>query len=104
MLTFTGVIAGGLAGAILAAILAAVLIYKFHKKGDEGYILGQQTHREEIVVWQNFYAIKLILCHCKLVLFPPKNGLKMLCERLKGIFVLYVNVSDWYFIYLLMIK
>lgn len=53
-----GVIAGGVTGAILAASLATILIYKWQKKDDEGYILGQQRasvedyhrpSREEVV-------------------------------------------------------
>lgn len=39
---FTGVIAGGVTGVILAAALAALLIYKWQKKDDEGYVLGQE--------------------------------------------------------------
>ncbi|TKS75531.1 Syndecan-3 Precursor [Collichthys lucidus] len=55
---FAGVIAGGVTGAILAASLATILIYKWQKKDDEGYILGQQRasvedyhrpSREEVV-------------------------------------------------------
>ncbi|TMS11953.1 Syndecan-3 [Larimichthys crocea] len=55
---FAGVIAGGVTGAILAASLATILIYKWQKKDDDGYILGQQRasvedyhrpSREEVV-------------------------------------------------------
>lgn len=37
-----GVIAGGVSGGLIAAALVAILIYKWHKKNDGGYILGQQ--------------------------------------------------------------
>ncbi|KAM6992107.1 uncharacterized protein LKV04_008171 [Tautogolabrus adspersus] len=42
-----GVIAGGVTGVILAATMAAILIYKWRKKDDEGYILGQQRASDE---------------------------------------------------------
>ncbi|XP_070705353.1 syndecan-3-like [Pempheris klunzingeri] len=55
---FAGVIAGGVTGAMLAAILVAIFIYKWQKKEDGGYSLGQQRapdkdyhkpKREEVV-------------------------------------------------------
>lgn len=42
-----GVIAGGVSGGLIAAALVAILIYKWHKKNDVGYILGQQRGRDE---------------------------------------------------------
>ena len=47
MLLFTGVIAGGVAGVIFAAGLAGLLIYKWQKKAEEGYVLGQQRASDE---------------------------------------------------------
>lgn len=47
VLLFTGVIAGGVAGVIFAAGLAGLLIYKWQKKADEGYVLGQQRASDE---------------------------------------------------------
>ncbi|KAK9531431.1 hypothetical protein VZT92_010857 [Zoarces viviparus] len=40
---FAAVIAGGAIGAALAAAVAALLIYRWKKKDNAGYILGQQT-------------------------------------------------------------
>ncbi|XP_029984702.1 syndecan-4-like isoform X2 [Sphaeramia orbicularis] len=57
--TLAGIIAGGVTGLVMAIILAGVLIYKWQKKDDGGYILGQQrasdedchrSHGDEIVV------------------------------------------------------
>uniref|UniRef100_UPI0037E74803 syndecan-2-B-like n=1 Tax=Semicossyphus pulcher TaxID=241346 RepID=UPI0037E74803 len=42
-----GVIAGGVTGAILAAAVAAILIYRWQKKDDEGFILGQRMASDE---------------------------------------------------------
>ncbi|KAM8725785.1 syndecan-4-like [Acanthopagrus schlegelii] len=42
-----GVIAGGVAGVIFAAGLAGLLIYKWQKKAEEGYVLGQQRASDE---------------------------------------------------------
>ena len=52
---FTAVIAGGVTGVALAAALAALLIYRWQKKDNGGYILGQQRvyhrpDREQVVV------------------------------------------------------
>ncbi len=47
MFVFTAVIAGSVTGGILAASLAAVLIYKWQKKDDGGYVLGQQRPSNE---------------------------------------------------------
>ncbi|XP_032399457.1 syndecan-3 isoform X2 [Etheostoma spectabile] len=44
---FTAVIAGGVTGVALAAALAALLIYKWQKKDNGGYILGQQRASDE---------------------------------------------------------
>lgn len=54
----SAVIAGAVTGGIFAVSLAAILIYKWQKKDDGGYVLGQQrasdedyhtTNREEVV-------------------------------------------------------
>ncbi|KAF1376726.1 hypothetical protein PFLUV_G00214460 [Perca fluviatilis] len=52
---FAAVIAGGVTGVALAAALAALLIYRWQKKDNGGYILGQQRvyhrpDREQVVV------------------------------------------------------
>lgn len=47
MFVFTVVIAGAVTGAALAATLAAILIYKWQKKEDGEYILGQQRASDE---------------------------------------------------------
>ncbi|XP_041661780.1 syndecan-2-like [Cheilinus undulatus] len=42
-----GVIAGGVTGGILAAAVAALLIYRWQKRDEEAYILGQRRSSEE---------------------------------------------------------